>query len=724
MSRQAFDFGDWRGEVARELAPGLAGPALEAEVRRIVDPAAAERTVHWGRNYLYQVRLRVGAAPLPAVVKQFRNLGWRARLRRALGGSRAERSWRNAWALRERGLGTPSPLLWIESARADGPSFYVSRALEDALELRYFLRALNAGEAAAKYPELDPQAVVAALGELARRLHRADVWFRDFTGGNVLLRRTASGLELDLVDLNRARIGRPPTASERLRDLARLPVLRRADQRVFLAAYFAEAPENHRAALRVYRFYHAAFLLKNRWKSALRGALGRGLGWLRPRRPHVHIPPPEAGAGGRDRIVWDALSDQPHQHASRLARARLRLADLPAHAAASALALVALPEVARRYRRLRRELYSEPIAWPRAGVGVRPWPAAPERLLGELEALGLRRVLLRLHPWEDDHRAEEALARELHRRGVELVFALPQNRALVRDPAHWRAKVEELAERFAPFGREFQVGQAINRSKWGIWTLKEWGDLAAAACEILHRRGLQAAGPAVIDFEYHQTLSALRLRRPGLAFDAVSALLYVDRRGAPENPQLGFDTVGKVALLRAIAESARRPTSRVWVSEVNWPLWEGPHSPAGRTVAVDEETQASHLVRYYLLAFATGLVERIYWWQLVAKGYGLIDPTDSGLRRRPAFAALATLERQLAGATFLGPLPAAPGAWLYRFRGAAGRPLMVGWSRVPGTRQRLPGAVTRATGRDGAALSLSGCEVELGPAPVYLELEG
>ena len=80
---------------------------------------------------------------------------------------------------------------------------------------------------------------------------------------------------------------------------------------------------------------------------------------------------------------------------------------------------------------------------------------------------------------------------------------------------------------------------------------------------------------------------------PDLRFDGLASLLYVDRRGAPENRQLGFDTEGKVRLLAAIAGTARRVAApRQWISEVNWPLREGPHSPAGKSVAVDEEAQA------------------------------------------------------------------------------------------------------------------------------------
>jgi hypothetical protein len=86
---------------------------------------------------------------------------------------------------------------------------------------------------------------------------------------------------------------------------------------------------------------------------------------------------------------------------------------------------------------------------------------------------------------------------------------------------------------------------------------------------------------------------------PGFHFDAVSALLYVDRCGPPEGRQAGFDTLDKVRLLRAIADTGvNGGRGRCWITEMNWPLWEGPHSPAGRAVAIDEEIQADHLARY------------------------------------------------------------------------------------------------------------------------------
>jgi len=108
--------------------------------------------------------------------------------------------------------------------------------------------------------------------------------------------------------------------------------------------------------------------------------------------------------------------------------------------------------------------------------------------------------------------------------------------------------------------------------------------------------------------------------------------------GAPERREAGLYTEVKALLMRAVAESARTDTKRCWITEVNWPLREGPHSPAGRDVAVDEEAQADYLVRYYLLTLGTGLIERVFWWQVVARGYGLVDPADpANPRRRPSF---------------------------------------------------------------------------------------
>ncbi|MEE8523757.1 MAG: lipopolysaccharide kinase InaA family protein [Thermoanaerobaculia bacterium] len=738
MDTETFDFGDLYGEVISPLE--LRGPALENQIRRLTDPAAATETIHWGRNYLYRATLESPAGRFEVVVKQFRNQGLRARLLRRWRGSKAERSFRVARDFQAAGLPTPSALLLVESARPDGPSFFVSRYLDGVVEVRYILRAANRGRERDEFPEIDLSTFLRASGKTLCRMHDSGFFHRDLSIGNLLVAATSSagkgGIDLYLVDLNRARRQRRLSLSQRTRDLCRLALFVPEHRELFLAGYWGEGQVGwlRRAC---YLCYHHGFHFRITAKKKLRTVFGRLRDRVLPRHAHAHIPAADPSASVRDRIVWDALSDQPHQHASKAEKLAIRVADAPGHFLQTATFLAAAPRIWRRYRQLKNDLYRRPVPWQGAGICVGPSSlpdsgrpdrggSDPRQLLEALADLGVSNVLLRLCPWNDDHDADEELAGELRRRGYELAFALPQNRDLVRDPERWRSKLEELAARFTPFGRHFQVGQAVNRSKWGVWRMRDYYRLASIASEILRGYpGVEILGPAVIDFEPHVTAAVLN--RPGLnwRFDAVSSLLYVDRRGAPENRQLSFDTVDKVVLLQAIAETGRNCEPRSWITEVNWPLREGPHSPAGKGVSVDEATQADYLVRYFLLALTTGMAERVYWWQLVARGYGLIAPDASGQpgARRSGFHALATLERQLRGRQFIRPLETSSGIYLFLFRGEDGSECIAGWSLSGRQRTRLPRPAESVFEIDGSAGSSPvGSEVEVLPSVRYFHL--
>ncbi|HEV8238422.1 MAG TPA: lipopolysaccharide kinase InaA family protein [Thermoanaerobaculia bacterium] len=652
------------GEWTAEAAP----PA------GLLDPAHALRTLHWGRNYLW-VAAWPGVGEV--VVKQFRHDSLRARWKRRWRGSKARKSFVVARAMAAAGVDTPEPLLWAESAEPSGPAWYVCRFLAGT-EARYPFRALAAGTLEHDFPQLTAAELINAAASTARRLHEARFWHRDLSAGNLLLQRRDGALIAAVVDLNRCRRIARVSLSQRLRDLARLPVHREEDQRALLQAYFtpgSDAGLSHirsegsslssevtapAAAWRLYRLYHRSFHGRHRLKNKLRGqsaptvsgrTASRGLlAMFRPRRSYPHLPPPPAGAAARDRVVWDSLSDQPHQHASRADKLLVRARDVGPHLRAQIVAAAAAPRIWRRYRELMAGLDQQPAPFGKLGIGLRPYPDDPEALLAAVDELGVRHALIRLHPWQETHDDEEALARGLRERGIDILFALPQRRELVRDLPRWRRAVEELGSRFAPYAEAFQVGQAINRSKWGVWTLAEYRALLREAAAALAPHGVPIVGPGVIDFEPHATAAAVNWPDLGVRLHALASLLYVDRRGAPENKQLGFDALRKAALLRAIADTAKWCGPRSWVTEVNWPLREGPHSPAGRDVAVDEQTAAAYAVRYCTSLLESGLVERVYWWQLIARGYGLLVAEDGGLRRRPAFHALASLQQRLRAA--------------------------------------------------------------------------
>jgi tRNA A-37 threonylcarbamoyl transferase component Bud32 len=700
-------------------------PEPDDQIAQVIDPSRGGKTLHWGRHYLYRSEVHTGDERIPVVVKQFRNAGLIARRRKTRGESKAARSWRAAGWLEVAGVPTPQRLAWIESKHPAGPSWYVSRYLPDRLEARKLIRSMNAGTAARAYPQVSVTGFLTRLGQHARTMHDAGIVFRDLSVGNILIRATEDPdrPELTIVDLNRARrVGALPLW-RRMRDLSRLNLRRAVDRRTLLSAYCGEgSPELARAGS-LLRAFQGAFETKQSFKRRVRAPL-RWVKKVRPRRAHAHIPQAPKGASLRDRIVWDALSDQPHQHASRLERLRVRMADSGVHAQETVAALRALPRAWGRYRQIRKRSNVGSL-WQGLGVAVRPWGSTPAALLDVLDGLGVRNVLLRLYPWQERHDTEEELARELAKRGYDLTFALPQVRELVLDLPRWEDSVSAIFARFQTLGHRYQLGQAINRSKWGVWNYGEFVELAAAAAEILHRDpDVRLLGPGVIDFEPHAMAAALNM--PGCPkFDIVSALLYVDRRGAPENRQLGFDVASKAALMRAIGETASSGSDRFWITEMNWPLWEGPHSPAGRDVAVEEEAQADYLVRYAVALLAPRLAERVYWWQLIARGYGLVDPgEDDDLRRRPSWRAMKTLAEILAGSEFDQRLDSPPGTRLYRFH-RDDRALIVGWSVGNALEVELPpGRVLGVRERDGDRLPApTNSRIRLAPSPTYVEME-
>jgi tRNA A-37 threonylcarbamoyl transferase component Bud32 len=338
---EIFEGSGYSGEIARRHLPH----DLLGEVSRLTDPAAATETVHWGRNYLYVAELRTRSGPLEVVVKQFRNQGWRRVLDRRLRGSKAERGWRAAIAITEAGIPTPEPIALVESDQPDGPSFFVSRRLRGATEVRHFFRRLNGDSGAADFPAVDEFAFLRQLGGFCRTLHDAGVWYRDLSMGNVLaVPGTDGSLDLWVVDCNRARTGRRLGTVRRVRDLCRFPIVQPPHGDAFLAGYWGEVPSRWSVKSWLWKLSVRGFLAKHAVKNRLR--------WLRLRRRHAHgsghhahLPAADRDASSRDKAVWDHLSDQPHQHASRSEKLIIRFADSPDHLRGFATVVRAAPAV-------------------------------------------------------------------------------------------------------------------------------------------------------------------------------------------------------------------------------------------------------------------------------------------------------------------------------------------------------------------------------------------
>ena len=268
--------------------------------------------------------------------------------------------------------------------------------------------------------------------------------------------------------------------------------------------------------------------------------------------------------------------------------------------------------------------------------------------------LNLRRIAVRI-PLSDIDNLQDYVDFIRQFPGYRILAVILQDRSTIEDPARLESSLEKIFGSLSDAVDCYQIGNAVNRVKWGFVSVDEWLEFFEVAWELRNRKfpHIRLLGGAIIDFDLLDHCRALRNGYP-FGYDGYASLLYVDRRGAPENRQMGFDLESKIHVLRRIIESGNKVAggdARLWITEVNWPLADtGRYAPAMDHCRVGEREQLHYLVRYYLLALATGSVAACYWHQLVAPGYGLIDNRGGVVRKRPAFHGFAMLCRLFNGA--------------------------------------------------------------------------
>jgi hypothetical protein len=677
--------GDYAGEIAEHCRAADLIEAL-ARLPELLEAPGAQ-LIAAGRNRNLRLRLPLRGASLEVMVKAF---GPQSRLRDWRDARRAlepRRTYAAADHLARHGAGTPPPVAWLERWR-DGrllESYYLAEFQAGAQTMREALLGL--------YEQVPPRAarfvgLLECVAEGMRRMHDAGFLHNDFGAQNVLLRAQGEARwdGFMVVDLNRGRLRDALGLRERGFDLSRLELPGDLVQ-MLAEMYWRGIPPS--ALLRWNRFYRALYHLKvslRRWRSALRG-----------RRPD---PAERDYPALRDVWIWDEATAQPISALLRTERARL----FPAARARRLVldTLRAAPATWRAYRRLRAEAYARPVELAgRIGMALEPTPATRERELELLAGLGPVPALVRFYHHDDPPalRFRADLVRALRRAGHAVDIALVQDRRALRYPESWRAFAHAVLDGVGEAIERVEVGHAINRVKWGVWGFDELRALYAPLPELQRRYpSLRFMGPAAIDFEYPIVFPALREWPRDVPLDALSHLLYVDRRGAPENPQDGFGAPEKFALGRAVARVAG--VERFVVTEVNWPIrGTGAHAPihapyfppwrhAGDT-GEDEDRYADYLLRYLCLAIGSGMVERVYWWRLAAHGFGLVDDADpAALRPRPAYAMLRRFLALLGDSTLVSArLPAQRGArhgrYRFAFRRADGEVVALSYAHGP-----------------------------------------
>jgi hypothetical protein len=445
-----------------------------------------------------------------------------------------------------------------------------------------------------------------------------------------------------------------------------------------------------------------------------------------------HLPvvyPPE-----KDIWIWDERSAQ--AISPMTSRDRRRHDSLASHMRIAAATISSAWPIFMAYKTLSARSYRDRVEMKdRVGVAVSPQPETLEREIALLEKLGKVPVIIRFYRHEGQARWDfcAETGRRLAGMGHAVSVALVQDRKAILNPAEWTRFADHVVGAVAKYVDWVEIGHAINRSKWGIWSLDDHCTLMKATVPVREKHPwLRFMGPAGIDFEYPFPVAALKNAPRGMSFNAFSNHLYVDRRGAPENFQGLFSAREKFILGRAIAEWAPHCKGRFIVSEVNWPIaGTGVYSPVGspyespglrrNNPSVSETVYSDFMLRYLVIALCSGMVERVYWWRLVARGFGLVDDTDwRNPRERPAYAALRHFIALLGGAVFERKLDSGEGAELYAFSLPGGENAVFAYSPMGPRRVAMPFRYSHALDSLGNPFAASGGPVELSGSPVYL----
>lgn len=256
-----------------------------------------------------------------------------------------------------------------------------------------------------------------------------------------------------------------------------------------------------------------------------------------------------------------------------------------------------------------------------------------------IEELGIENLLIRI-PLSDVKNIKLYYEFITKFKDKKIVINILQDREHIEDIDLLQKDILTIFTTFKDITKEYQIGNAINRTKWGFFSVGEYLKFYKIVQDIRDDKfhNLTLIGPSVIDFEYHYTIRAL-FNLHNIKFDKLSSLLYVDRRGSPQNAQMGiFNLANKIDFLYSLVKLSPKTNNEIYITETNWPLSNtAPYAPTSEKECVDEELYTKYMLEYFDIAKKSGKISKVFWHQLIAPGYGLVDNRDGKIRKTKAF---------------------------------------------------------------------------------------
>lgn len=334
---------------------------------------------------------------------------------------------------------------------------------------------------------------------------------------------------------------------------------------------------------------------------------------------------------------WDSYSDQPSVLKDKKLKKKLKRENIGSYIYTFFISIIMLP-ISLLLRKRVKQTFPHRVDIFGICVNYDRDSALTIKLLDELK---IKKVLIRIFLSDSTDKYLPFLDTL---NDYDITFNIIQNRELITDLALLKKRAREVFKVLSTYSNRFVIGNAVNRTKWGFFGMNEYIKFYKTIKDVTDSefKSLELIGGSVIDYEYYN-YAHLLYNFKKISFDAISTQLYVDRRGAPENRQNGLNLQDKINQLYTLVKFSKKCKSNTLsITETNYPIsGTAPYAPTSEKECVSVRSYTIYMLRYYLNALATTKVREVYWHQLIAVGYGLVDSRDGTIRE--SFYALKTM---------------------------------------------------------------------------------
>jgi tRNA A-37 threonylcarbamoyl transferase component Bud32 len=263
-------------------------------------------------------------------------------------------------------------------------------------------------------------------------------------------------------------------------------------------------------------------------------------------------------------------------------------------------------------------------------------PLCDEYIIDRLHELDIHQVRMCYSYCSPSGNAQRLLDRVLDE-GIEVLLKIlpPREEAAVLDSdttvqQRWKEFSIAVFDLYADKVAAFEIGGTPNRGRWSGFSSRSYLSAWNIASNAAVKYNITLAGPSVSDFEPFYNIGFLKaMQRMSKSAEIHTNNLFVERVIQPEvydHRALGHwaTNIVRLGLIKKarIIDSISRDNGceQTYCSYNCWT-----RKRLKRRVVEVEQKNADYLVRYLMLAAASGALNRVYWGPLICSRDGIID---------------------------------------------------------------------------------------------------